>query len=182
MVGALGTISGAEATNVTVVAGIVIPSTSPLFLGLVAAHVLFALAAVVLGAGAMLSRKGPGRHPLFGTTYYWSLAAAFAISLVLTGMRWAENYPLAILGALSIAAATVAREARRRPWRTWIPFHIGGMGSSYVLMLTAFYVDNGKNLPVWRDLPPIAYWLVPAMVGAPLTLWVIQRRIRNPPA
>ena len=30
--------------------------------------------------------------------------------------------------------------------------HITGMGTSYVLLLTAFYVDNGKNLPLWRDL------------------------------
>jgi hypothetical protein len=46
--------------------------------------------------------------------------------------------------------------------------HITGMGTSYVLLLTAFYVDNGKSLPIWRDLPPLAYWLVPAGVGIPL--------------
>ena len=27
------------------------------------------------------------------------------------------------------------------------------MGASYILLLTAFYVDNGKNLPLWRELP-----------------------------
>lgn len=40
--------------------------------------------------------------------------------------------------------------------------------SSYVLLLTAFYVDNGKSLPIWRDLPPVTYWLVPAVVGIAL--------------
>jgi len=35
--------------------------------------------------------------------------------------------------------------------------HIAGMGSSYILMPTAFYVRQCKNLPLWRDLPPIAY-------------------------
>jgi hypothetical protein len=34
--------------------------------------------------------------------------------------------------------------------------------------LTAFYVDNGKSLPLWKELPSITYWLVPAAVGAPL--------------
>jgi hypothetical protein len=87
--------------NVTVVAGIAIPSTSPAFLSLVAAHVLFALAAVIAGALAMLSRKGPGRHPAFGTTYYWTLAIAVLVSLVLAGMRRRDDYPLAILGLLS---------------------------------------------------------------------------------
>jgi hypothetical protein len=49
------------------------------------------------------------------------------------------------------------------------------MGSSYLLMLTAFYVDNGKNLPLWRDLPPIAYWTVPATVGVPMIIWALLR-------
>jgi hypothetical protein len=36
------------------------------------------------------------------------------------------------------------------------------------LLLIAFYVDNGKSLPLWRDLPALAYWLVPAAIGVPL--------------
>lgn len=46
---------------------------------------------------------------------------------------------------------------------------------SYVLLLTAFYVDNGKNLPLWRDLPPIAYWLIPAAIGIPLIAHALLR-------
>jgi hypothetical protein len=45
---------------------------------------------------------------------------------------------------------------------------ITGMGTSYVLLLIAFYVDNGKQLPVWKDLPYFAYWLLPLAVGIPL--------------
>ena len=30
-------------------------------------------------------------------------------------------------------------------WRNWFRVHLAGMGLSYILMLTAFYVDNGKN-------------------------------------
>jgi len=55
----------------TVIAGIEIPSTSPLFLGVVGFHVLVGLASVVTGAGAMLSRKAAGRHPNSGAAYYW---------------------------------------------------------------------------------------------------------------
>jgi hypothetical protein len=40
--------------------------------------------------------------------------------------------------------------------------HISGMGASYVLLLTAFYVDNGKNLPLWRELPQWAFWILPS--------------------
>jgi hypothetical protein len=35
-------------------------------------------------------------------------------------------------------------------------------------MLIAFYVDNGKQLPVWKDLPPVTYWFLPLVVATPL--------------
>ncbi|HKV71829.1 MAG TPA: hypothetical protein VJN62_11305, partial [Gemmatimonadales bacterium] len=79
-----------------------------------------------------------------------------------------EDYPLFLLGALSFAAASLGRTAVRRRWHNWVRLHIGGMGLSYVLLLTAFYVDNGANLPLWKDLPPVAYWVVPGAVGVPL--------------
>ena len=65
----------------------------------------------------------------------------------------AENYHLFILGVLSLISATVARTALRQRWSNWVRLHITGMGFSYILMLTAFYVDNGKNLPLWKELP-----------------------------
>jgi rsbT co-antagonist protein RsbR len=34
------------------------------------------------------------------------------------------------------------------------------MGASYILMLTAFYVDNGPNLPLWSELPWLAFWVL----------------------
>ena len=43
------------------------------------------------------------------------------------------------------------------------------MGSTKrVLMLTAFYVDNGPHLPGWRLLPVAAFCLLPAAIGVPL--------------
>ena len=50
-----------------------------------------------------------------------------------------------------------------------------GMGLSYVIMLTAFYVDNGKSLPLWNQLPPIAYWVLPAAIGVPLIVRALRR-------
>src|SRR4029079_5084078 len=46
----------------TVIFGIPIPSSNPIFLSIVAIHVLFGLAAVIIGAVAMLTNKGRGRH------------------------------------------------------------------------------------------------------------------------
>jgi uncharacterized membrane protein len=163
--------------STTFVLGIPIPSTDPVFLAIVGVHVLFGLAAVIAGAGAMLSKKGRGRHSTFGTGYFWCLSGAVATMSVLSFMRWAENYHLFILGVLSFASACFGRIAVRRRWRQWPRFHLTGMGMSYVLMLTAFYVDNGKNLPLWKELPQIAYWILPGVVGVPL---IVRALLRHP--
>jgi hypothetical protein len=154
--------------DATVIAGIEIPSTNPMFLTVVGIHILLGLACVVTGAIAMLSQKRAGRHPRNGTIYFWCLAGVFLTMAGLAAVRWAQDYHLFILGALSFAAAYFGREARRHRWRHWIRLHITGMGSSYVLLLIAFYVDNGKTLPLWRELPSFAYWLLPAVIGIPL--------------
>jgi hypothetical protein len=171
--------------GITNLAGIVIPSSNPVFLTVVGVHILLGLACTVTGAIAMLSQKGAGRHPRYGTIYFWCLAGVFLTAASLATARWAEDYHLFILGALSLAAAYFGREARRHRWRHWARLHITGMGASYVLLLVAFYVDNGKNLPLWRELPPMAYWLLPAAVGIPLIvralLWHPLVRQTDPP-
>ncbi len=161
----------ADAT--TIVLGIPIPSTFPLFLTVVGFHVIVGLTCVITGAVAMLSRKGRGRHSAFGTVYFWCLGAVYASAATLCAVRWAENYHLFILGTLAFAAALLGRIALRRRWPAWPTLHIAGMGSSYVLLLTAFYVDNGKNLPLWKELPLIAYWLGPAAIGLPLIVYTL---------
>jgi hypothetical protein len=166
--------TGAETT---VVAGIEIPSTSPVFLTIVGFHVVAGLACVISGAIAMLSPKRAGRHPTFGSIYYWCLLAVFASASALSVMRWAENYHLFILGVLSFATAWFGRAARQRLWQGWARLHIAGLGASYIFLLTAFYVDHGKSLPFWRDLPPIALWLASAAVGLPI---VIHALLRHP--
>ena len=156
------------AVDTTVVLGIEVPSPSPAFVTMVGFHVLVGISCVVTGIIAMFSQKRRGRHPRFGTIYYWCLAAVAASATALTVVRWAEDYHPFVLGVLSFVAASVGRTALRRRWRGWVRLHISGMGLSYVLLLTAFYVDNGKSLPLWKELPPIAYWLLPAAVGIPL--------------
>ena len=159
----------------TVVAGIPIPSTSPVFLAVVGLHVAVGLVCVVAGAIAMLSPKRAGRHPTCGTIYYWSLMAVFVSASGLAVVRWDEDYHLFILGVLAMSSALFGRAARRRRWNGWVRLHITGMGLSYILLLTAFYVDNGKSLPLWRHLPSIAYWTLPAIVGLPLIMRALLR-------
>jgi hypothetical protein len=176
------------ADAVTVIAGLPIPSASPVFLAAVSLHVVAGLACVAFGAVAMLSRKRRGRHSTFGSAYFWGLVVVFLTSAGLAISRWTEDYPLFILGALALAlafaSAWLGRTVVRRRGPGFARLHITGMGASYVLLLTAFYVDNGKNLPVWRALPPIAFWLLPSVIGVPIIAYALLRHplARPPPA
>jgi hypothetical protein len=158
----------------TVLFGIPIPSSNPIFLGIVGIHVLFGLAAVIAGAITMLSKKGRGQHSNFGLIYFWCLFGVFITMSALAFVRWQEDYDLFILGALSFGAASLSRTILRYRWRQWPRLHLALMGASYVLMITAFYVDNGKNLPLWRELPQIAFWLLPTLVGTPVILYALR--------
>jgi hypothetical protein len=138
-------------------------------------HVPAALTCVVTGAGAALSPKRPSRHPRFGTVYYWALAVVFVSATGMALLRWTEDRHLFALGTISFGVASVGYLARKIRWRGWTSFHILGMSLSYIVLLTAFYVDNGPHLPVWDRLPAIAYWTLPAAVGLPLVIRALRR-------
>ena len=155
-------------------------STAPVFLAFLAVHVLAGLSAVVTGAVAAFSRKGSPRHIRAGRWYYRAISTVFATATVLAAMRWQQDYYLFIIGAVAFIAATIGYLHRRRHRPGDTP-HIAGMGTAYVAMLTAFYVDNGPHLPLWDHLPTLAFWLLPAAIGAPLIARSIARARRNPP-
>ena len=157
------------------IAGIVIPTSDPIFLSVLAVHVPAGLTCVVAGAVAMLSKKKRGNHTRAGLVYYRALIVVFVTMSALAAMRWAHAYHLFILGLLSFAAAVGGRRLVRRPGAWRIRGHIVGLGASYVLLLIAFYVDNGRNLPLWRDLPPVAYWALPLLIGTPIIVWAVLR-------
>jgi hypothetical protein len=154
-----------------VVLGIPIPSSSPVFLSIVAVHVTAGLSCTVAGIVAMLAPKRSGRHPFAGTVYYWSLLVVFLSMAALSILRWPANSHLFVLGILSFSAGSVGRMAKRRLWGLHV--HVTGMAVSYILLLTAFYVDNGPHLPLWRSLPPLAHWLIPSLVGFPILIWAL---------
>jgi hypothetical protein len=158
-----------------VILGIPIPSSSPMFLGVVAVHVAAGITCTIAGIVAMLAPKSAGRHPSAGAVYYWALVVVSISMAVLSILRWPANTHLLVLGILSFGAGMIGRMARRRRRPGWLPLHVTGMAVSYIVLLTAFYVDNGPHLPLWRSLPPVAHWVLPSAVGVPLLLWALTR-------
>jgi len=150
-----------------------IPSNSPAFLTLIGIHVLAALVCVVAGIVAMLSKKQRGNHPKAGSVYFWSLSVVFVTVVIISFLRWNEDRHLLLLGLLSFGFAFTGRLAEKQRWGKWVVHHIICMGSSYIILITAFYVDNGRFLPVWKNFPPIVYWTLPAIIGIPIILYTL---------
>jgi len=157
--------------------GTEVGSTAPVFLAFLAIHVLAGLTAVATGAIAVTARKGSPRHIHAGRWYYRAITVVFITATILAAMRWRQDYYLFILGATAYTAATIGYQHRRRH-RPGDTGHIAGMGTAYVAMLTAFYVDNGPHLPLWDHLPTLTFWLLPSAVGAPIITRAIIRARR----
>ena len=154
--------------NASHILGTQVGSTAPVFLAFLAVHVAAGLAAVIAGAIAALTIKGSPRHIHAGRWFYRAITVVFATATILAAMRWRQDYHLFIIGAAAFTAATIGYQHRRRR-RPGDTGHIAGMGAAYTAMLTAFYVDNGPHLPLWDRLPPVAFWVLPAVIGIPLT-------------
>jgi predicted membrane channel-forming protein YqfA (hemolysin III family) len=155
------------------VLGAEVGSTAPAFLAVLAIHVIAGLTAVIVGAIAAVTRKGSPRHKRAGRYFYLAITVVFITATILTAMRWRQDYYLFIIGAVAFTAATIGYQHRRRH-RPGDTGHIIGMGTGYVAMLTAFYVDNGPHLPLWDRLPAITFWFLPAVIGAPIITRAVQ--------
>jgi hypothetical protein len=155
--------------------GITVPDDRPVFLAAVAVHVAAGLTAVIAGALAATGRKGPGRHPRAGTVYVLALAVVFATASLLAALRWSHDRHLFVIGAVAFGLGGTGWLARRRRWHRWLRWHGTAMPASYVTLLTGFYVDNGPQLPLWDRLPHWTYWVLPALVGTPLTWLALHR-------
>lgn len=142
-------------------------STAPVFLAFLSVHVISGLTAVITGAIAALSRKGSARHVRAGRWFFRAITVVFITATALAVVRWRQDFYLFIIGAAAFTAATIGYLHRRRH-RPGDTGHIVGMGTGYVAMLTAFYVDNGPHLPLWDRLPPLTFWFIPGVIGAPI--------------
>ena len=159
--------------------GIPVPSSDPLFIGIVVVHICLGIICVGSGLVAMLSTKGKGNHTKFGRVYYISLLLIFITVLPLSIMRWPLNNHLLVLGTMSFISAFYGRRLARRHVGQWTRSHTILMGSSYILLLTAFYVDNGKNLPLWNLLPQYAFWIIPSGIGTPIIVYALLNHPLN---
>jgi uncharacterized membrane protein len=159
--------------------GIPVPSTDRTFLIIVVIHILLSLVALISGLFAMLSDKGSFKHSKYGKAYFFSMLSAFGTVLILSIMSWPRNTHLLLIGMFAaIFTYTGSWLAKMKPMY-WQRLHTVCMGGSYILLLTGFYVDNGKNLPFWNQFSQTFFYLFPASIGIPIILYTLMKHPLN---
>jgi|GEM_PF-6362674 len=57
----------------------------------------------------------------------------------------------------------------------WVIAHLSGMIASYVVLLTAFYVDNAHLIPGLNRVPTLTFWVAPTLIAIPFLVRSIRR-------
>ncbi len=147
-------------------------------------HSLAGLTTGITGIVAFSMPKRRGRHPRWGERYLWAYTVVFLTATLLSVQRWemdAYLFFLAVIGYGFALGGYAARRFRRAPWmrrllgKQWIIAHIVGMIGSYIVLWTAFYVDNAHLIPLLNRLPPLTFWVLPTMIGLPFIVLSISR-------
>lgn len=157
------------------VGGLDVPGAGPVFLSALGVHVAAGITSVVSGAWAATAGKRSGRHPRAGVVYLYGIAVVFVTATIMAIIRWGQDAHLFAIAVVTFSLAMLGRWARRHRPRRWLTWHGAAMAGSYIALLTGFYVDNGPHLLLWNRLPPLAFWLLPATIGIPITWLALVR-------
>ena len=147
-------------------------------------HALAGLTTEVTGMVAFSVPKGPARHHRWGKRYLWAYTVVFLTATILSVQRWhtdAYLLGLAVLGYSLALGGYSARRFRHTPWlrqllgEYWVIAHLTGMIGAYVVLWTAFYVDNAHLFPGLNRLPTLMFWVAPTLVALPFLVRSIVR-------
>ena len=147
-------------------------------------HALAGLTTGVTGVVTFSVPKGPGRHHRWGTRYLWAYSVVFLTATILSVQRWQADaylFGLAVLGYGLALGGYSTRRFRQTPWlhrllgAWWVIAHLCGMIGSYVVLWTAFYVDNAHLFPGVNRLPTLTFWVAPTLIAVPFLVRSIAR-------
>jgi hypothetical protein len=151
-------------------------------------HALAGLTTTVLGIVAFSVPKGATRHHRWGERYLWAYTVVFLTATILSVQRWTADaylFGLAVLGYSFALGGYGVRRFRQASWlqralgEYWVIAHLTGMIASYVVLLTAFYVDNAHLFPGFNRLPIIVFWVAPTLIAIPFLVRSIRRFLPN---
>ena len=147
-------------------------------------HALAGLTTGVTGVITFSRPKRRGRHPQWGRRYLWAYTVVFLTATILSVQRWSADAYLFLLATIGYgfalggyAARRFRQESmvRRVVGKQWVVAHIVGMIGSYVVLWTAFYVDNAHLIPSLKQLPPLTFWVLPTAIALPFLVVSLSR-------
>ncbi len=147
-------------------------------------HALAALTTGVTGVITFSRPKRSVRHPRWGVRYLWAYTVVFFTAIILSVQHWPDDASLVVLATIGYGFALGgygARRFRQEPrvrrvlGNQWIVAHIVGMIGSYVVLWTAFYVDNAHLIPGLKQLPTLTFWVLPGLIALPFLVVSLSR-------
>jgi len=147
-------------------------------------HALAGMTAGITGVVTFSVPKRPGCHHWWGTRYLWAYTVVFLTAIILSVQHWTADAYLFVLATIGYALALsgyAARRFRQEPavrrvvGKQWVVAHIVSMIGSYVVLRTAFYVDNAHLIPGLRLLPILTFWVLPAVIALPFLVVSLSR-------
>ena len=147
-------------------------------------HALAGLTTGTTGVVAFSVPKGPARHHRWGKRYLWAYTVVFLTATILSVQRWQADaylFGLAVLGYSFALGGYSVRRFRQTSWlrhvlgEWWVIAHLSGMIGSYVVLWTAFYVDNAHLFPGLNRLPTLTFWVAPTLIAVPFLVRSIAR-------
>jgi hypothetical protein len=147
-------------------------------------HALAALTTGVTGVITFSRPKRRGRHPKWGGRYLWAYTVVFLTAIILSVRDFPTDAYLVVLATLGYGLALsgyAARRFRQEPivrrvvGKQWVIAHIVGMIGSYVVLWTAFYVDNAHLIPGLKELPTLTFWVLPSLTALPFLVVSLSR-------
>jgi hypothetical protein len=139
-------------------------------------HALAGLTTAITGVITFTRPKHLGSHPTWGVRYLWAYTVVFLTAPILAVQHWPADAYLVILAFTGYGLALIAFGSRRYrllPWMQhllgpwWVVVHLTGMIGSYIVLWTAFYVDNAHLFPGFQKLPILTFWVAPTIIAIP---------------
>jgi len=147
-------------------------------------HGLAGMTTGITGVVTFSMPKRRGRHHWWGKFYLWAYTVVFLTTIVLSVQHWPADAYLFVLATIGYGLALGGYTARRFRQELivrrfvgnqWVVAHIVGMIGSYVVLWTAFYVDNAHLIPLLNQLPQPTFWVLPTLIALPFLVLSISR-------
>jgi len=147
-------------------------------------HGLAGLTTGITGVITFRVPKGPARHHRWGQRYLWAYSIVLLTATILSAQRWQADaylFFLAVLGSSLALVGYTARRFRQTSWvqrvlgAQWVMVHLVGMIGSYVVLWTAFYVDNAHLILGLNQLPSLTFWVLPSLISLPFIAFSLAR-------